>query len=197
MNKEEIIKFAKEEFKDHVAKLTQLNEYTQEVEFKKPGTNHYYVRFVMSGNYLFVCGDLGEAVYQLTEQANFERIASGYDLGYLSRKLRTISGGKYTFDSETAIERIKDHMMERDEEYLDDKRKQAYDDLMDLALKCRTIENWNTELAHNQDICRTVDIDWWEWLPAAGQQLSMYAVLYWIALKMAAKQLKYKVSYFE
>lgn len=197
MNREEIIKFAKEEFKDHIAKFTQLNEYTQEVEFKKPGTHYYYVRFVMSGNYLFVCGDLGEAVYQLTEQAKIERIAGGYDLGYLSGKLRTISGGKYTFDSETAIERIKEDMEECDEEYLDDKRKQAYDDLMDLALECSTNENWNIELAQNQDICRTVDTDWWEWLPGAGQQLSTSAVLYWIALKMAAKQLGYKVAYFK
>lgn len=197
MKMEKIIESTKEEFKDHVAKFTQLNEYTQEVEFKKPGTSYYYVRFVMSGNYVFVCGDLGEAVYQLTEQAKIERIASGYELGYLSGKLRTISGGKYTFDSETAIERIKEDMEECDNESLDDKRKQAYDDLMDLALECSSNENWNISLAQNQDICYTVDADWWEWLPRAGEQLRTSVILYWIALKMAAKQLGYDVAYFK
>lgn len=195
MKREEVIKFAKEEFKDHVATFSQLNEYTQEVEFKKPGTCYYYVRFVMSGNYLFVCGDLGEAVYQLTEQARIDRIAGGYDLGYLTGKLRT--GNKYSFDSDTAIERIKEDMEQCDEEDLTDEIKEAYEELISLARGCSTKEEWNIRIAQNEDVADTVGSEWYEWLPGAGDQLDTSIMLYWIALKMAAKQLGHEVKYFD
>ncbi|MHC1749446.1 MAG: hypothetical protein AB9856_14335 [Cellulosilyticaceae bacterium] len=197
MKREELIKFAKKEFKDHVATFKQLNEYTQEIEFRKPGTSYYYVRFLLNGNYLFACGDLGEAVYQLTEQARIERIASGYDLGYLTGKLRCVDGGKYTFDSDTAVERIKEDLEECDEECLTPERKEAYDTLMDLAKQCSSIETWNVELARHEDEADEVCSDWWEWLPGAGNELNNSVVLYWIALKMAGKQLGHEVKYFE
>lgn len=195
MKTEEVIKLAKENFKDHVASFSQLNEYTQEVEFKKPGTCHYYVRFVMSGNYLFVCGDLGEAVYQLTQQARIDRIAGGYDLGYLTGKLRT--GNKYTFDYDTAVEDIKEDMEEWEAEDLTDEIKKAYEDLIDLAQGCNTQEQWHIALAQNEDIADKISSEWWEWLPRAGEQLRTSIIFYWVALKMAGKQLGYEVKYFE
>ncbi|MGL5766188.1 MAG: hypothetical protein ACRCX8_11165 [Sarcina sp.] len=195
MKKDEVIKWAKDEFKDHVATFSQLNEYTQEVEFKKPGTCYYYVRFVMSGNYLFVCGDLGEAVYSLTEQARIDRIAEVYDLGYLTGKLR--AGEKYTFDSDTAIERIKEDMEQYDEEDLTDESKEAYEEIISLAKGCSTKEEWNIQIAQNEDVADKLCSEWWEWLPGAGDQLDMSIMLYWIALKLAAQQLGYEVKYFE
>ena len=95
MNKERAIEFARKTFEKHEATFTQLNDYTQEIVFKKPGTGIYGMRFVLSGNCVFVCGDCGEGVYCLAEQARIDRIAGNYDLGYFTGKLRCNDGGEY------------------------------------------------------------------------------------------------------
>lgn len=191
MKIEKMIEIAKEEFKDHVAKFNQINEYTQEIEFQKPGTNYYSIRFLLSRDCLFVCGDLGEAVYQLTETATVDRIASGYDLSYLTEKLRTVTGGKYSFDSGKAINRIQEDLNGYDAEV-----KEFCEELITIAQACSSNEEWCMELVKREVELNEVICDWLAWLPCAGDQLDMSVVLYWVALKMAAKQLGYKVAFF-
>lgn len=204
MNRKETIEYAKKCFKDHEAKFTQLNEHTQEIEWGKPGTSTYYIRFLLNGNRVFICGDVGDAVYTLTERADIKKISEGYELGYFTGKLTASENGKYCFDSDKAIERLK----EQREEYLDDiededdqeeieEIKEAYEELISLAEECRTIEEWNYGLKDNEVYAEEIDSDWYEWMPCAGNELRQSIVMYWVGLKMAGKQLGYEAKYLD
>lgn len=57
------------------------------IDWRKPGTGVYSVRYLLDRNYLHVTGDCGDALYQLTEEATLERLAH-YDMDYLFGKLR-------------------------------------------------------------------------------------------------------------
>ena len=197
MNKERAIEFARKTFEKHEATFTQLNDYTQEIVFKKPGTGIYGMRFVLSGNCVFVCGDCGEGVYCLAEQARIDRIAGNYDLGYFTGKLRCNDGGEYVFDSDTAIEGINEDMSEWEKDELTAERKEAYGELIEIARCCSSIEEWSIELARNEDMLNDQFGEWWEWLPSVGNELRTSVVMYWVALKMAGQQLGYEDKYFK
>lgn len=72
-------------FKDHVAEI-QGEEGLQVIYWGQPGTSMYRTKFVLAGYNVFVSGDLGEAVYNLTCAATLENI-KGFDLGYFTGKL--------------------------------------------------------------------------------------------------------------
>ena len=74
-------------FRDHIATLTEHGD-LKILEWEKPGTSFYYVRYVFDGNRIYITGDLGEAVFCLTWKAD---IHSFNNIGLFSRKTKRIS----------------------------------------------------------------------------------------------------------
>lgn len=182
----------KERFKEHIATLIQYGDSVKEITFMKKDTCWDGIRFMLTRNYIFVYGDLGEAVYELSEKADIRKIAEGYDLYYLTSKLRTVAGGKYIFDSDRAVEEIESEMNELNENELKEK-KSAYQTFIELAKECGSSEEWNVMIARNESEADELG-EWYEWLPSAGRTLNGIVALYWVALKMALKQLGYDVQ---
>lgn len=201
MSKEKVIEFAKKCFEKHKATFIQINEYTQEIEWGEPGTSSYYIRYLLNGNRVFVCGDVGDAVYSLTERADIKKIGETYDLSYFTGKLTASEHGKYNFDGSTAAERIaynkKCAIEDCDEDKLDDEVRRAYNTFFDLARECTSLEEWHYGIRENEEYAMLIDEDWWEWMPGAGNELRQSVVMYWVGLKMAAKQLGHKVKYLD
>ena len=77
-------------FKDHKAELKDLGE-IQILNWKKPGTICYYIRYIFDGNKMYVSGDLGEAVFWLTWNADVHSF-NGIHIDYFAKKLRAYHG---------------------------------------------------------------------------------------------------------
>ncbi len=69
---EEIQKEIREEwFKDHKATLETHGDITV-LDWKRPGSNFYYCRYVFDGHRVYISGDIGEAVFLLTWKAGID-----------------------------------------------------------------------------------------------------------------------------
>ena len=100
MNREEMIK---DSFKDHVADYSLYHKMDEGgtgvvgsievLTWKKPGTGNYMVRYLVSGNTLCVYGDLGEAIYQWSENVTLEWISNLY-LSYFKGKCQASEVGR-------------------------------------------------------------------------------------------------------
>ncbi|WP_410745825.1 hypothetical protein, partial [Clostridium neonatale] len=67
MNKEdEVKKYIRENwFKDHKAVLTKHGD-LEVLDWRRPGTCCYAVRYVFDGCHMYITGDIGEALFNLT-----------------------------------------------------------------------------------------------------------------------------------
>ena len=77
-------------FKDHQASLSDPRDSVQRLSWKKPGTTCYAMIFLLSGGYLCVLGDLGEAVYQWSEKVSL-RFLADCSLDYFGSKCQASS----------------------------------------------------------------------------------------------------------
>ena len=86
------------------------------VDFHRPGTGQYFMRFLMCGNKLFVTGDIVNAVFSLTEKADLLSL-SKYDTAYLYEKMSCIDDRDkgYDFSSDVALEDIKAYFADKDD----------------------------------------------------------------------------------
>lgn len=176
-------------FKDHVAKYEILNERISVLEWKRPDTIIYGVRYVMDGSRLYISGDLGEAIFNLTwkaSPASFEDI----NLGYFHSKLPAYHDPKYDFDSEQAVEELKETI----EEYLEDGWKEKeltpFKKLIPEAYSCTNMKNWEYIITQNYDEITEISPDAWEWIFGIGRDYPSRIRAYLIGLKMANEQLK-------
>ena len=100
---EKIIKELKEYwFKDHKATLTKHGD-LEVLDWRKPGTSNYAVRYIFDGYRMYVSGDIGEAVFNLTWKADINSF-NGLHIGYFVEKMA--AGEKTTWDSEAAEEAL-------------------------------------------------------------------------------------------
>lgn len=125
LNKEII----KEKFKNHVADLKILDENTQTLTWKEPGTRAYHIDFVFFKNTLFVTGDLRSAVFNTTWATSWDCM-NGWRIGldYFASKLDTITYGKYSWDDKVAKERLKSHYRY----YFDELTDEEFDEIIEF-----------------------------------------------------------------
>ncbi len=108
-------KIKKEWFKNHVAEFEKLNNRVSILTWSSPNSSFYYIRYIFDGSRLYVSGDTGEAVFCLTEKADINSIKD-YDIQYFHGKMTAFCEDEYSFDSDTAIERIKQEIEEAKED---------------------------------------------------------------------------------
>jgi len=189
-------------FEHHIAKFTKLDENTSTLSWRKLGSSCYYTRFIFDGSRMFVTGDIGDAVFCFTEKASIASIV-GYDLHYFHGKLSALDEDKYSFDSEQAINRIREEIKNiHDDECfdLDDKedreRKETLDNhirilrrLINATRNCSCKSNWSYEVTQVYDDLTDFDCDAAEWIFSAGDVIPGRVQGYLTGLKMAYEQL--------
>lgn len=174
-------------FKDHVAELTDLGG-IQVLDWKKPGTGMYRVRYVFDGNMLYISGDVGTAVFWLTWKGHVHSFNDVY-LGYFVSKLDAFSDERWEFNCETAVKRLR--------EWLKDMKADGisydHDEMRDLfgdARNCGSCSEW-VEITHRyESFISKLDQDYWEWFYEIGREYPARLRGYLIGLQMASAQLK-------
>lgn len=180
-------------FKDHIATYEELSKNTSVLSFNKQGTNAYAVRYIFDRNYLIITGDIGDAIFCLTEKAKLKSIADEYSISYLFGKLRA-DRDAYDFDGEKAIEKLKSNFAEYD--FDDDEEKEEFEDLAEemysaIREECNTESQWATILnCDYYDKIQEYDCDCWEWIYSIGKEYSWQALGWVVGLRMAYEQLK-------
>lgn len=180
-------------FPEHVASFEQLSESTAVLSFRKPGTNVYAVGYVLDRNYLIITGDIGEAIFCLTEKAKLKSLAEEYSTSYLFGKLRA-GRDAYDFDSEKAIQKLENNF--EDYEFDSDEEEKEFKELIEemytsIREDCNSESQWATILnCDYYDKISEYDQDCFEWIYSIGKEYSWQAIGWVVGLKMAYKQLK-------
>lgn len=182
-------------FENHKIKSIEGNEGFQRIIWGEEGTRMYQVNYVLAGNMVFVAGDLGDAVYELTCAATLENIKD-FNLSYFTGKLTASQRDKYDFDDKLAREQIEsdfkswcdvDSISELEEE-----TKELYEELIGET------HEWN-RCDHFQNgvyaVYNNTSVDWFDSECASsiadnGQRLSRCFIAYWLGLQMLIEQLE-------
>ncbi|MED4441493.1 hypothetical protein, partial [Bacillus pumilus] len=108
-------------FKNHVAEI-KGEEGLQVIYWGKSGTNMYRTKYVLSGNNIFISGDIGEAVYSLTCSATLDNIKD-FNLDYFTGKLEAFCEDRWNFDQTLAKKELREYWDEYEiNEQYDDAR---------------------------------------------------------------------------
>ncbi|HWP52212.1 MAG TPA: hypothetical protein VN626_11000 [Clostridia bacterium] len=183
----ETVARVKEAFKNHKATLTECGNGISILQWSRPNTNCYAIRYVMDGGRLYITGDLGEAVFCLTWKATVNSFKD-VSFDYFHEKLQAIKRGEdYDFSEEKAIESIKYYFGDSQEEWGDEER-DYYQELLDAPKDCNSPDNWAFWL-NTHDGWSDINPDACEWLYDCGNIYSFWFIAYLIGLKMAAAQL--------
>lgn len=185
-------------FKDHIAELEDHGD-LKVLRWKKPGTICYYCRFVFDGNRMYISGDIGEAVFNLTWQADVHSF-NGISTHYFMEKMSAYSGDRYDYDSKEAEKYLKSWFKEnmRDKQFKtrDDRKEfvERFNELVEAASNSNNEEQWAWEYVNGEfsDFVSEMDADYWEWLYHVGRVVPYRILGYIVALQMASEQLKAK-----
>lgn len=183
-------------FKDHKAKVTKNGDITI-LDWKNPNNCNYYVRYVLDGYRMYISGDIGEAVFDLTWKATIDSF-SDINLDYFLSKMSTSSNGKYIYDGKQAKRALLEwkHDIMNDYEFGNDHEKEEFvetmENLMDAAVNCDTSEEWLWKYANGEyyDFITDYEEDCLEWIGTIGDVIQYHNHAFLVGLKMAAEQLK-------
>lgn len=175
-------------FKNHVANI-EGEEGLQKIVWGEEGTFMYRTKYILSGNNVFISGDIGEAVYTLTCPATLENI-KGFNLSYFTGKLRAFCESKYKFNEQLAKKQLRDYWKEYDLNKLED-GKEIYDRIRNAIEESSTVEMYQGWLMTVYE-GTSADSDLMEAVWDFGQQLSYRLIGYWVGLRMAIEQLERK-----
>ena len=192
-------------FKDHIANYEEVNERLRVLDWKRTQSSTYRVRYVMDGSYLYISGDLGEAVFNLTWEATLESFQD-INLGYFHSKLSAYGDNKKYWDSEEAKDRLQEEVDELEKNFVDYGYKTIDDEelidrvslletMQDIADDCSTSKEWESRISFEGydplfEQLQKYDNDCWEWIFAIGDTIPGRVRAYWIGLKMAFEQLE-------
>jgi len=171
-------------FKDHKATLTKQGNLVV-IDWRKPDTNIFAVRYVFDGYYLYVSGDIGEAVFKFSDTGYL--FAQDYSLDYFEGKLRAYSRERRDFDREKALlelnDRAEDAMDYNGKKYSED----AIEDLKSIINDCSTVREFQNKI-HELDLYQ-FGSEFYDWLPELGSVYPGEIRAYLIGLQMANEQL--------
>lgn len=188
-------------FKNHTIKEIEGNVGLKRISFGSEKNNYYQIDYILSGNMVFVSGDLGEAVYTLTCDATLENIEH-FDLSYFTSKLSAHSRRRWDFNDELARKLIRECFSdwcidESDSEkeleyYLDDDEKELYQNLIDGTYQWSEYEDFENMVVWNN--YNQTNVHWFDGecasvIASCGQKLPYHFVAYWLGLQMIHEQL--------
>lgn len=174
-------------FKDHKAELKYLGE-IQVLNWKRPGTIVYRVRYVFDGNMMYISGDLGEAVFWLTWKGHVHSF-NDVHIQYFAEKLQAYNGDRWNFCSEKAVKRLREWLKDI-KEYGRDYDHEEMRELFEEARSCGRVQEWTAIVNIRAKFISKLDCDFWEWFYDIGNEYPARLQSYLIGLKMASAQLK-------
>jgi hypothetical protein len=178
-------------FENHVADI-QGEEGLQVIHWGEKGTNMYRTKFVLSGNNVFISGDIGEAVYTLTCRATLENIKD-FDLSYFTRKLSAFCGERWDFDDQLAKKELKEYWKEYEMDRRYNDSKEIYRGILSAIDESTSLEAYRAWLMPvYQDT--SVESDDLEYIWDLGKRMPYRLIGYWVGLQMAIEQLEPKKS---
>lgn len=183
-------------FKDHKATLTKCGDITV-LDWRKPGTCCYAVRYVFDGDKMYITGDIGEALFWLTWKADVHSF-NGISTDYFMEKMRAYSNDRYDYDGKEAATYLKEWLDERIEDMEFDTEEdkedflEEFNELVDDAESCDSENQWGWEYVNEKwhDFIKELDCDYWEWIYHIGRTVPHRIVGYIVGLQMASEQLK-------
>lgn len=173
-------------FKNHVAEING-EEGLQVIYWKEPGTFMYGTKYVLSGNNVFISGDIGEAVYTLTCKATLDNIKD-FGMSYFTSKLDAFCEDRWDFNAKLAKKELKEHW----EEYEMDKTEngeEIYDGIMSAIEESSSLEAYRAWLMPVYQ-STSIDSDKLECVWDFGKEMPHRLIAYWVGLQMAIEQLE-------
>ena len=210
-------KRAAEDLRNHVAKRRKLGENFEVIEFARPGTYEYAMRFVFDeeANVLTISGDLGHAVVRTDWKLTPETFVDAFhvkNLHYFNEKIEAAES-QYCFDADDFAEELDEWAEEwprcrededegegEEEEVDDDDGEYSEDgftgdEVEELKGALTEAFTWEhgVELALLDPSARALldklDSECWEWIESAGKRYD-YRMFCWVSgLNMAMEQL--------
>lgn len=176
-------------FKNHVAEI-KGEEGLQVIYWGKSGTNSYRTKYVLSGNNVFISGDIGEAVYSLTCSATLDNIKD-FNLGYFTGKLEAFCEDRWDFDQSLAKKELIEYWDEYkiNEKY--DDAKKIYNGILsaiDESTSLDAYRAWLMPVYQNT----SVDSDTLEVFWDFGKRMPYRLIGFWVGLQMVIEQLSNK-----
>lgn len=175
-------------FHEHVATI-EGGEGLQVIHFGKPGANMYRVKYVLSGNNLFISGDIGDAVYTLTCAATLANLKD-FNLSYLTGKLTASSEARWCFNENNAKKELREFWKAYKMDRYDD-AKAIYKGILHAINEAHSFEGYRAHLDsvyHNT----SVSGDDLEQAYDFGKEMPMHLIAYWVGLQMAMEHLAAK-----
>lgn len=173
-------------FGNHIIKRDSSMEGLRLILFGEPGTSMYQVKYVLSGNNVFISGDLGEAVYNLTCSATLENI-KGFDLSYFTGKLAAHSSSRWNFDESKAKKELNEYWEEFRISNRDDAQ-QIKSGILNAIRESSSLVEYQFHLTnlYNETSLDSDDMSYiWEF----GKRLPYSFISYWLGLQMVAEKL--------
>lgn len=188
----------KENFKDHIATLTEY-ENIKILDFKNPKSNTYRIRFLFEEDYyrLHISGDLGELIASNYCNMTYEKFFDFVnDIGYFEHKIDCHSRSIYSYDVADAKEDIKRIFDEYevyeniliDEQYEWENKDEFIDRILDNILEDYSSDRGLGSMGYDK-LSKYLD-DVWEFAGNIGKRDTGILDLYMLAFKMATEQLK-------
>ena len=182
----------KENFKDHVAKITDYGN-IKILDFQKPGSSHYRIRFLFEEDFyrLHISGDLGELIASNYKNMCFEEFWDFVnDTGYFESKIDCMNRTLYFYDADKARADI-DKLITENE---------AWDIFMEDRFDFETHEDVLDDILEDFDDERGIGsngyeelskglVDAWHYASDAGKKNTGILELYMLAFKLAMEQL--------
>lgn len=180
---------AREHFAHHKATYRQFDGISTLDWRHESGTSNYYVRYVFDENRckLYISGDLGSAVFCLTEKALLPSLAM-YSVDYFLKKLEC-STDKYRYDTEAAKEELEEELLSDDEELTEEEIEERKELISDLLSGLNWIDGWRPSddaTDRLSEICPC----YWEWLYRVGEYIDDRVILWLVGMNMAYEQLR-------
>lgn len=178
-------------FQDHKATLTEVGE-LQILDWQRPGTGNYYCRYIFDGRNVFISGDIGAAVFNLTWKAGIHSF-NGIHIDYFEEKLAAYSGDRRNYSADKAVAALKEW---RDELIVDEVEfeQEDFEDMISAADNSSSKDEWAHSYVNGEysELISDLDSDYWEWIYDIGDEIPPRIIGYLVGLQMASKQLKEK-----
>lgn len=184
---------AKNWFENHKANLTTYDDVSI-LDWKEEGTSVYSVRYIFAGSKLYISGDIGNAIFDLTWKStpdSFEDI----NLGYLLGKLSCHSRERWHFDEKKAKTDLHDWHEEMTYDAEEKSLKEAneiYSAMNQIIDSVSSPKELEMELFnyYMDNSFYYFDGEDFSILSDFGKKLPMCFVAYLLGIKLANKQLK-------
>ena len=183
-------------FEKHIVKKIEGQDGFQRIIWGEEGSRMYQVEYVLSGNMVFVSGNLGDAAYSLTCQATLDNI-KGFNLSHFTGKLTAHQRERWHFDDKVAREQIESYFLDWCEvdktEDLEEDEKELFNELISATMEWSDYKAFETmgvwTAYHN------TNVDWFDSETASivadcGKRLGYSFIAYWLGLQMVIEQIE-------